>query len=73
MAHPIAFSNNSDLSVAIDKILSTASKTAIAERGFFTIALSGGSLANIMLSKISAHDCSKWHFFWADEVFYWII
>ncbi|KAJ3255381.1 6-phosphogluconolactonase [Boothiomyces macroporosus] len=62
-----AFPNNEALSSALDALLTQEAPKAIKARGRFTIALSGGSISNIMSLKVQNHDTSKWHFYFADE------
>jgi 6-phosphogluconolactonase len=62
-----SFSSNKDLSKGLNEIIQKASTDAIRERGQFTIALSGGSLASFFASQMAKYDTSKWHFFFADE------
>jgi 6-phosphogluconolactonase len=66
------FSNLDELSATAANAISILSRQAIAERGRFTIALSGGktprSLYEILAKEYSiAIDWSRVHLFWSDE------
>ncbi|GKC75435.1 probable 6-phosphogluconolactonase 1, partial [Tanacetum coccineum] len=54
-----------ELSIDLADYIAELSEASVKERGFFTIALSGGSL--ISLSYNNTVDWSKWYIFWADE------
>ena len=64
----------------LGRIVRKAASRAIAEKGSFTLVLSGGSLVDALASSLDndddsdeklkaslSHDGSKWHAFWADE------
>eukprot|EP00873_Tetraselmis_striata_P043168 jgi/Tetstr1/463432/TSEL_000736.t1 len=57
--------------LALVRVIASASKRAIAERGAFCLALSGGPLENaaVMLASASAPpaDAARWHVCWAAE------
>jgi 6-phosphogluconolactonase len=61
------FDSIEKISSAINKLIRKTSTTAINQKGYFSIALSGGSLSKIMSLQIDQFDCSKFHFFFADE------
>ncbi|WP_020585801.1 6-phosphogluconolactonase [Desulfobacter curvatus] len=65
------FSNHEKLSSALAAYIVRQETDAVARRGRFCVALSGGSLINIIgppLATLSADiDWSAWHIFWADE------
>ncbi|KAF7731224.1 suppressor of los1-1 [Apophysomyces ossiformis] len=65
-----AFPTTDDLSLGLNDFVEKLSRDAIAARGAFTVAVSGGSLPKL-LSKELIHntnvDFNKWHVFWADE------
>lgn len=60
---------NGTASAGLVKLISEASAAAIAKKGCFTIALSGGSATELMAPLASATDIdfSRWVVFWADE------
>eukprot|EP00803_Ostreobium_quekettii_P009307 evm.model.scf_1138.7 EVM.evm.TU.scf_1138.7 scf_1138:48967-50103(-) len=50
------------------KMVLAASAKAIAERGAFTLALSGGSLLNLLSALVGGKaEFDKWHVVWVDE------
>lgn len=50
------------------KLVVAASKKAIAEKGTFTVVLSGGSLVKSLAALIGQDvEFNKWHVFWVDE------
>ena len=66
----------------LGRLVRSAAARAIAEKGSFTLVLSGGSLVDALASSLDegdggegddekacapSHDGSKWHAFWADE------
>lgn len=65
-----SFANGDALSSGLNSFVEKVSREAIADHGYLSVAISGGSLPKI-LSKELAHnknvDFSKWHMFWADE------
>ncbi|MBN1993501.1 MAG: 6-phosphogluconolactonase [Anaerolineae bacterium] len=71
--HFHSFSTPEQLSLAAAKHVARLSAQAVAARGRFTVALSGGSLIKLLGPAIVAEpwrdrvDWSKWHVFWADE------
>jgi len=68
-----AFANREELSRVLAVRVAELSEIACRERGRFHIALSGGSLVDILSSGLCANplrdtiDWSNWHVFWADE------
>jgi 6-phosphogluconolactonase len=64
-----AFDTVSTLRDSLAEFIVAAEREAIAARGQFTIALSGGSLPNqlVPLGNISGVQWDKWHVFFADE------
>lgn len=58
-----------EVAAAVGQLVSEAAQNAIADKGAFAIALSGGSLVKILgaLANDPLMDWSKWHVFWADE------
>ncbi|RCV12617.1 hypothetical protein SEVIR_2G293900v4 [Setaria viridis] len=68
----LIFDTKEDLAVSLAKYTADLSKKFAAERGAFTVVLSGGSLIDA-LSKLTeppyleSVDWSKWHVFWVDE------
>jgi len=67
------FSSTQELGEAAATLVARLSARAIAERGRFTVALSGGSLPKLVGPPLAAEplrseiDWSAWHVFWADE------
>ncbi|MBE7474072.1 MAG: hypothetical protein DPW09_30125 [Anaerolineae bacterium] len=63
------FSNLEDLGQAAAAHVAEIAAEAIPARGRFTVALSGGSLPQLLGSALvkQATDWSAWHVFWADE------
>jgi len=67
------YSTTQELGEAAAAYVSRVSAQAITERGYFTVALSGGSLPKLLCSPLVAEplrsqiDWSGWHVFWADE------
>jgi len=70
---PLIFGSTQALSQAAAKFVSQLSEQAIAARGRFTVALSGGSLPRLISEPLIAEplrsrvNWSAWHVFWADE------
>ena len=63
-------SNHEELSVALSAHIARSGEQAIAERGRFLIALSGGSVMTLIARGLlggPAVDGSLWQVFWADE------
>lgn len=66
------FETLDDLTTDLVEHIAQLSEASVRERGFFTIALTGGSLISL-ISKLSENpynktvDWAKWHVFWADE------
>jgi 6-phosphogluconolactonase len=62
--HPV-----SELATRFARLVEEASRQAIAERGTFSIAVSGGSAAEVLLPSLipAAVDWSKVEVFWVDE------
>ncbi|KAH9602641.1 hypothetical protein KSS87_005126 [Heliosperma pusillum] len=61
-----------DLSTDLVEYISEISEASVKERGVFTIALSGGSLINLLGKLCDAPfsktiDWGKWYIFWVDE------
>ncbi|KAK7350960.1 hypothetical protein VNO77_10047 [Canavalia gladiata] len=61
-----------DLAVALAKYVADLSNKFTAERGAFTVCLSGGSLINYLRKLleppyVDSLEWSKWHVFWLDE------
>ena len=73
MVYLNTFSTTQELGQAAAAYVSTLSAQAIAARGRFTVALSGGSLPRILGPALTAEpqraqiDWPRWHIFWADE------
>lgn len=65
-----SFNDGDALSGALNTFVENVSRESIADHGYLSVAISGGSLPKI-LSKELAHnknvEFSKWHIFWADE------
>lgn len=66
------FDSLDDLATDLAEYIAQLSDVSVRERGFFTIALTGGSLINLMgkLSEAPYNktvDWAKWYVFWADE------
>ena len=65
------FDQKTELSQAVGQQILTLANTAIAERGKFTVAISGGSLpkliAPLLQTQASTTDWSAWHLLLADE------
>eukprot|EP00250_Pteridium_aquilinum_P035398 c9329_g1_i1 orf=100-1299(+) len=57
------------VSAAVVKHIAEVAKMSIRTRGWFTIALSGGSLAKVLKELVDEPDIdwTKWHVFWVDE------
>jgi 6-phosphogluconolactonase len=68
----LVFDSKEELAVSLAKYTAELSEKFAAERGAFTVVLSGGSLIDA-LSKLTeppyleSVDWSKWHVFWVDE------
>ncbi|KAL9994566.1 putative 6-phosphogluconolactonase [Helianthus debilis subsp. tardiflorus] len=61
-----------ELSTDLADYIAELSEASVKERGFFAIALSGGSIISLMRNLCGAPysktvDWSKWYIFWADE------
>lgn len=68
MSNIKTFNNIENLSAALGRYIMLAAQEAVAARGMFAIALSGGSGIKIIGKAIADRiDGSKWHIFWADE------
>jgi len=69
----LIYSTHQELGEAAAAYVSRLSEQAIADRGKFTVALSGGSLPKLLCPSLVAEplhsqiDWSAWHVFWADE------
>lgn len=66
----LMYPNSASAGAALAKRLAAASKKAIADRGHFSVALSGGSLLDLLRYSFQVADrpdFSKWHVFYADE------
>ena len=62
------FDNIETLAAAVGKYFIDTAEDAISHRGMFTVAVSGGSLVQILDRGLKGRlDGSKWHIFWADE------
>ncbi|PKU70180.1 probable 6-phosphogluconolactonase 1 [Dendrobium catenatum] len=66
------FESIDDLATDLAEYIAQLSEVSVRERGFFTIALTGGSLISLMgkLSEAPYNktvDWTKWYVFWADE------
>ncbi|KAG8383027.1 hypothetical protein BUALT_Bualt05G0141500 [Buddleja alternifolia] len=66
------YENADELRGHLAEYIAEISEASIKERGVFTVALSGGSLINLMGKLCEAPynktvDWVKWHIFWADE------
>ncbi|OBZ87967.1 putative 6-phosphogluconolactonase [Choanephora cucurbitarum] len=64
------FANSDALSGGLNSFVEKASGEAIADHGYFSVAISGGSLPKILSKELAFNknvDFSKWHVFWADE------
>ncbi|KAI8974053.1 6-phosphogluconolactonase [Pilobolus umbonatus] len=65
-----AFDSVDSLSSGLTQFVETCSREAIADHGYLSIAISGGSLPKILsreLVKNTHIEFSKWHIFFADE------
>ncbi|TMW55154.1 hypothetical protein Poli38472_013916 [Pythium oligandrum] len=67
----VVHANADGVGAAVGRLVQERSQQAIATRGKFTVALSGGSLPKILNKGVSeikdTVDFSKWHVFFADE------
>lgn len=63
------FDDEKMVSAAVVKYIAQVSKDSINSRGWFTIALSGGSLVKVLKKVVDEPgiDWTKWHVFWVDE------
>ncbi|XP_020582338.1 probable 6-phosphogluconolactonase 1 [Phalaenopsis equestris] len=66
------FGSLDDLATDLAEYIAQLSEMSVKERGFFTIALTGGSLIYLMRKLSEAPynktvDWAKWYVFWADE------
>ncbi|KAK1272445.1 putative 6-phosphogluconolactonase 2 [Acorus gramineus] len=66
------FENVDELATGLVDYIAAISEMSVKERGFFSIALSGGSLISFMGKLCEAPynktvDWGKWHIFWVDE------
>lgn len=65
--------NRTELATAVSVLVARLAAEATAQRGRFTVALSGGSLMDILSAGLVGSpicteiDWSVWHVFWADE------
>ncbi|KAI9468959.1 MAG: 6-phosphogluconolactonase [Benjaminiella poitrasii] len=65
-----SFENGDALSGGLNRFVQTESRKAIADHGYFSVAISGGSLPKILSKELAFNEnveFSKWHLFWADE------
>ncbi|KAG0777209.1 hypothetical protein G6F22_012032 [Rhizopus arrhizus] len=65
-----SFANGDALSGGLDTFVENVSRESIADHGYFSVAISGGSLPKILSKQLAFNknvDFSKWHLFWADE------
>jgi 6-phosphogluconolactonase len=70
--HSSIFTNQKAGAVGLAKLVSGVAAEAIAKKGHFSLALSGGSLVNQITGLLQHEgadkpDFSKWHIFYADE------
>jgi 6-phosphogluconolactonase len=68
---PVSLHQKADLAKAVAEYVGPLARDAIATRGKFTIALSGGSMPKVLgaddgLQALNT-DWSKWHVFFSDE------
>ena len=68
----LIFDAEEDLAVSLAKYTAELSEKFAAERGAFTVVLSGGTLIEALRKLaeppyLEAVDWSKWHVFWVDE------
>lgn len=65
----LQFVNKQAVTEGVAQLVADASAKAVAQRGTFTIALSGGSLVESLSALAGRSDVafSKWHVFWVDE------
>nr|CAB3454026.1 unnamed protein product [Digitaria exilis] len=68
----LIFDTKEDLAVSLAKYTADLSEKFAAERGAFTVVLSGGSLIDALRKLteppyLESVDWSKWHVFWVDE------
>jgi 6-phosphogluconolactonase len=68
----VVFHSHQELSIEAAKFVIKTAQKSIVQRGRFTVAISGGSAAKLLLRglcELSAEvrDRDKWYFFWADE------
>ena len=67
------YATRDEVSAALSAHISLLAAKASAERGRFCVALSGGSLMDLITTALSSEpfrgkvDWSSWHVFWADE------
>jgi len=69
-AQVLLYPNKQSCGTGLAKVVAEASARAIQERGCFTVALSGGSLVDMlpfMFQLENRPDFSKWHVFYVDE------
>ncbi|CAO3668556.1 hypothetical protein G6F56_012527 [Rhizopus delemar] len=64
------FVDGDALSGGLNHFVEKISRESIADHGFLSVAISGGSLPKILSKQLAFNknvDFSKWHLFWADE------
>ncbi|XP_031491964.1 probable 6-phosphogluconolactonase 1 isoform X2 [Nymphaea colorata] len=66
------YDTKDDLATDLADYVAELSEIAVKERGYFAVALSGGSLISLMGKLCEPHyykivDWAKWHIFWVDE------
>lgn len=65
-----SFSDKDALSGGLNSFVEKVSREAIADHGYLSVAISGGSLPKILSKDLAYNknvEFSKWHIFWADE------
>jgi 6-phosphogluconolactonase len=69
MAPEMIVDKPSELPDTLARLLEKEGRRALAARGFFSVALPGGSVATTFFPRLSraAVDWSRTHFFWGDE------
>ena len=61
------FDSTANLSKALNRDIIDIAAKAVAERGIFTLVLSGGSLSKQLTESLSIQNTENWHIFFADE------
>ena len=64
------FESKGELASSLGNFIIDTAKSAIAERGVFTLGVSGGSIINILSDKLAGNtqvEWAKWKVFFCDE------